>query len=225
MRKFVLLLAILVLPGLAMAQPVIVPTAVTVDLLGGDHGTGVPLVQLPEASPAGVIDLWMVINSDGDLDGLQWLLDDPNGVFTDVGDATPSADQYPAVPGMFFTAGFGSAFHLNDATYWATGEYSASADPFSGPAKDVIFKNTGFVSQANLVNATVIGYELSYPANLALGQYPISLAGSSIWTSQDAGGASLNGPLGGNSFILEVVPEPTTALLLLGALPFLRRRR
>ena len=227
MRRVILLLAmaaILALPGLALAQPTVVPTYADVDLKAGDHGTGGVAALSAPPNTAGTMDLWMYVTSDGDLDGLQWDIE-VNGVnnqtlFSHDAMAAPSADLYP--PYNAQTAGFGEVFSASDGTKWATGDFTASANPFDNAASEYIFR-TGFTDVAHLSDATVIGYEISWTAALPADDYTFSI--ESKWTSQDAMGDPLEGSLGGDDFVLTITPEPATALLLLGALPIMRRRR
>jgi hypothetical protein len=231
MRKFLLLLAILALPGLAIAAPPDdVPSTVTVDLKAGDHGTGGVASLSVAPGVGGTIDLWMYITSDGDLDGAQWDIEvngtNDTSLFSFDGLATPSADQYPSYPGVFYDDGLGEAFRMNDATYWNLGDYSPSTTPLDNSASEVIFKNTGFNDVSHINNGqTMIGYEFSWDSSLAQGDYTFSLGSNDKWTSQDASGNYLEGTLSGDDFVLTITPEPATVLLLLGALPFMRRRR
>ena len=239
MRKFVLLLAIaalLALPGLAMAAgPAIVPNTATVDLLTGTHvvGDSAPVSLTGEASSisspfgvGGTFDLWMIVTSDGDLDGLQWDFEINS---TDKStDLTVNGKSFPNffAPTTSGADGFGSVYDTGFVPVrWAPGDYTGSASVFDSTTGEVLFRNSGFTPKADLQSGSVQGYDLSWSAALPIGTYNVGLSARSKWTSQDATGASLEGQLTGDDFVLTITPEPATALLLLGALPFMRRRR
>jgi hypothetical protein len=205
-----------------------VPEVVTIGLRAGEHDTGgVPTMSVV-AGDGGSLDLWMYVTSDGDLDGMQWDFEingaDASTDLTVTGKASPSFFGTAAGAegfGSVFCAGFGCP-----TTYFAIGDFTPSDDVLdTATGSELLFRSSGYTAMANLQGATVVGYELAWDTSLPVGTYTVSLSGGSIWTSADADGILLSGPLTDANFVLTVVPEPATALLLLGALPLLRRRR
>jgi MYXO-CTERM domain-containing protein len=189
MRKLVLALAILALPGLAMAQP-------NLDATQG----GLTAISVPIGAPITVdVDLGAAttVNS-----GLQYNL-------------TVDAGASDAL----FTVQ--SVTDMSPGTVLPVGGFVAGT----------------LVAPINLgaSNPTAEGYFniAPYGPGLPIAQWVLTCAAVGVYTIQaDTPMNASNGADGipwttgmGKALVVTVTPEPATALLLLGALPFLRRRR
>jgi MYXO-CTERM domain-containing protein len=241
--KLILVCAgLLILPAMAWGAHA-VPSGVTVDLVAGTHvafdGAPVALTGPTSAISAefgvgGSFDLWMIVETDGDIDGFQWdfTINGANSS-SDIVSGSPKASPsyYGAAAGA---EGYGSLFcsGFGCGGLFAIGDYSTiSVDVFDDSIDSELVATAGagsFVSAGNFNGgASLVGYDMAWGASLPVGTYTVSLSPGSFWTSQDASHALLSGSMQtpGSSFVLTITPEPATALLLLGALPFLRRRR
>ncbi len=222
MRKVALVLGILLVPALAMGQEV------SLSVVSGDY-PGPYVSELgPLTGPGDQLVIWTVLEADTNvLDGVQYKLhvnnDADNDAFNFVG--------YPSQGKIFnlFNAfpGLGDAFDLlGDLTDWAPGDYGVQA-PGQGinELNEVIFTNTGSPS-IDVGGETLVGYIIeataSYDPNKV---YEISALGPvDGGPNAEFSATPENGPITAGSSLL-ITPEPTSALLLLAAVPFLRRRR
>ena len=198
MRKFVLLLAILALPGLAMAQP-----------------------QLDVSSPSAVGGVITV-----DLNALAPITIDVSCPATST---VTSTMQYSLTAGAA-DAGldFGGLAHsaiLPPAQYFQLMYFGGVANMPALIGQSMAVVNTTVAEGYNMTlpcYGAVATWTLNPNASLAAGSYTIS-ADQLVWPQNSIDGVPFTGI--GQTLTLNVVPEPATALLLLGALPFLRRRR
>jgi hypothetical protein len=202
MRKFVLLLAILALPGLAMAQmDVSSPDDLASDGLADGVITIAPaagqVITIDVATSAGT-----TVNST-----LQYSL---TANAADAGLDYTALAQSPMVPPQYF-----SLFYFGGVGLWSpslVGSSMAVVNTTVAEGYNVSLASSGLVAT----------WTLTTNASLAPGTYVIQ-ADSLVFASNSIDGVPMGGT--GQHLTLNVVPEPATALLLLGALPFLRRRR
>lgn len=234
MRKLSVVLGVLLVPALAMAQNV------SLDALSGnwadvEGGSGSSSYDSGGVTiPAGTQwVVWTLIHTDVPLDGFQWALHANGGAddgsFQIAGYAHgPLYDQYLNA----VVDGYGSTFFVpdfitpSDPTRWGYTEYSKLAVPKPLGTTELMFSNDA--PKTGLDNKTFVGYIVENTVDLTSGSYAIDINGpvqgaeNGFWTS--SGNSPSSGPLSGSSFVISV-PEPASALLLLAAVPFLRRRR
>lgn len=129
--------------------------------------------------------------------------------------------------GVFDSSGF-------DDTIFGKGDYipgfNAAPTTFAAANPEVVFRNTGetqaiYVAPAEAAQNKLITYQIASTMGLAAGTYEITVgdkAGLGFSACNDASGCVT--PSAGLLRLI-VVPEPASALLLLAAVPFLRRRR
>ena len=208
MRKLVLLLAILALPGLAMAQPTMdasSPADLDLDgIINYDPNIDTQIVVDVALGPATTVNgaCQYSLSIDGMANDADWDLGNvaqTNGLFFMGGAMTDTA-------GGTMPAGYlvGQSMAIVNATvaegYMAMGAY--------GPGAPMA---TWTITGNNAVLSTKVG-----TSQLIQADFP-------VWPSNNVDGAPLAGA--GVALLVNIVPEPATALLLLGAIPFLRRRR
>ena len=235
-KSFIVALAVLFAPALAMAQNV------SLDTVGGtwqeaEAGTASSGMSTPAPLAAGTqLTLWTVLHTDTAIDGIQWALHvnggADNGLFEIVGYA--GGKIYDAFGGAPGTDGYGSTFtaaifpNPADPLLWPVAEYTRFGGfPQAMGQNELMFPNTdGLKQAADIDGKTYIGYVVQNKVDLPEGTYDISINGpvagspTALWTSSPA-----SVELTGAAYSIEVTPEPTSALLLLAAVPFLRRRR
>jgi hypothetical protein len=216
MRKLVLLLAILALPGLALGQ--------TLDVgIGGVPGVSIVNTGAP-------ITLDVLITTPMQIDGAQYSLT-AELLLGGVPQGPMSADGMvtydPVAP-------------FANGTVFAIGDYnSAIGVPAGAPmgAGLTMAAINGGMGPELYFNGVVGGGPAPQVLGL-LAQYVVTVAplgpGMSVQIRADVdpgfgNGYLTNGGAGGGawhqSLPLTITPEPASILLLLGALPFLRRRR
>jgi hypothetical protein len=216
MRKLVLLLAILALPGLALGQP-------QLDVgVGGAPGA---VVAVP---PLGPIVIDVLLTSGIPLDGAQYSLSAElviGGVPMGPGSGDPLVMYDPVTPwinGTLFT-GVGLDYVMLIGTGAGNGATMAMMN-MSGP--EMYFKGSGSIAPQP-VPALLAQYVI-HVAPLAPGDRLLITAGADPM-GMFGNGYIINGGAGGGPWHpgvpLVITPEPASILLLLGALPFLRRRR
>ena len=218
MRKFVLLLAILALPGLAFGQPPVVYMSAEV--------AGSNTVDMQAPGPI-VIDVFInVTNAAGGPDGWQYNLSVDGGA----NDHVLTTDPNPDIVWGIFQPGL---FMVTPAEYIGVGQN----------------KNIWDLTNTTLAGCNAVGAEVwqmaagSLPVGkFLLGQYGMSFNGpvgtyvidlnsnnygwgSGVVTYNSGANNTTMVPPGDGSDLLTITPEPASILLLLGALPFLRRRR
>jgi hypothetical protein len=197
MRKLVLLLAILALPGLAMAQPAM--DAISPDDGGAIDQDGIVGQVTVNQGQAVVVDVSLA-GATTVTAGLQYSLTADGGVsdnlMTVVGYARTEAALFP-IGGL--AANPAPAFPINLGVNNAVAEGYMAFAPYAGPP----------IASWVITCATVGTYLI---------QSDTLLYGSNGVDGMPFAGAGI--PL-----VLKVVPEPATLSLLLLGLPFLRRRR
>jgi hypothetical protein len=208
MRKLVLLLAILALPGLAFGQ-------VSLDVGVGGVPGGV--------SGGGAIAIDVLLNTPIPLDGVQYSLSaELNGMGAGSGDALVTYDVItPWVNGTTFT-GLGGDYTQLIGVGAGNGMTMAAMN-MMGP--ELYFKSFG-TTPAPLAAALVATYNVTVaPLNpgdvlvITAGADPMGMFGNGYSYAGGTQGGPFHPGLG------LTIPEPASILLLLGALPFLRRRR
>ncbi len=224
-KKVLIAGLLLMLPAVGFAQEV------SLSVVAGNtfDGPFTDSVVLPTAPSGTEIVIWTFVESSVPLDGLGYKLhvnsDADNGKF-EIADYAPGklssfGDQFD---------GLGEAFALipdPTETDFSTAAYAFATTPISlADLNEVIFE-TNTVPNVAAEGESVIGYILKTTTDLAPGDYVVSALGpidgspNAEWSSTPQ-----NGPLtAGNDLTITVLPEPTSALLLLAAVPFLRRRR
>lgn len=134
---------------------------------------------------------------------------------------------------------FDTAF---DTTIFLRTDYTAGFGPnavtptavpvtLAGAAPDVIFRTSGeteaiYIAPADAAHNKVVTYQIASVGELLPGTYTLSIgdkAGLGFKACNNTAGC-VNASSGVTS-VLTVLPEPASALLLLAAVPFLRRRR
>jgi hypothetical protein len=228
MRKLSVFLGVLLMPALAMAQNlnVVNGTYAQADAAGASSLYDSGGVTIPSGSQW---EIWTVIDTPIDLDGMQWALHANGGADDGKFDIVGYADGplHAEVP-IDNYKGFGSAFSsifVPDGTKFGSGDLTKGVTPFGLGTTELLFAQTGFKAAASIDGKSLVGYILQNNVDLTSGTYDISVngpiqgAGTALWIS-----TPLNGELTGSAFTI-AVPEPTSALLLLAAVPFLRRRR
>jgi hypothetical protein len=213
MRKLVLLLAILALPGLAFGDPEHLDVGI-----GGLPGG---VISMPPAVNPITIDV--LLTSAIAIDGAQYsLYTDLNGMGPGSGDHLVTYDALtPWINGVLFM-GLGIDYQMHIGTGAGAGMTMAAINM---QAPEMYFKNYGSVPPvvAGLLAQYVIHVAPLNPGDtLAIyaGADPMGMFGNGYITYGGAGG----GPWHQGAPLI-ITPEPATMLLLLGALPFLRRRR
>ena len=200
MKKYVLLLAILVLPGLAMGQPTLdvfpqggspTPGLITYDPRPGNDTQIVFDVHVDGITPMGGLQYSVAI--DAQANDADWLLNNvvQKSFMMFMGGAMTWAPSLVGAPMNIVNAttaegymgGCGPGQHLAE---WTLDGVNAQLIPKIGTIQIV---------QADI---------MVWPGN-GIDQVPFVGAGISL--------------------PVQIVPEPASVLLLLGALPFLRRRR
>jgi hypothetical protein len=224
MRKFVLLLAVaamLALPGITMGQ--------NVYLFAVEKSSGSNVIPVPPA-PGTMIQIEVYSVSDVNLDGVQFSFS-VNGGANDadlntaaaglLGDA-PGRPTFPPTPvgewdiGDYnFATGFGSVYGTSTPLPAVN---AASPEVWATPAGSQVAAGTRFIDT----------YQVIYNGGSGVQVINLNLDVYGHGNSYIYGGGSSSGnyaPPGDGSANLTIMPEPATALLLIGALPFLRRRR
>ena len=220
MKKGVLIvaMAILALPGLAMAQPIANVTQNAASTIPVD-GAGV-LQFDPGIHTSIIIDVVADWQTNQHYAATYYVASDLNSGGLGTGDTDWTYDLTNFIiqgnsyldPGERMGSGIAAGLDLGQA--WAAGrqQYATFMSIYGpGPvilaSHEIVFAGPGTLNDLYTIDAS------SQIGGLACG-----LAGPA------SGGASLL-YAGGTPLQVEIVPEPATALLLLGAIPFLRRRR
>ena len=221
MRKFVLALAIaalLALPGMSFGQNDIYAVSGYLDappgVLDGVADSGVPAISIP-AGPAGtpiVVDI--AIESAVQWAGATFVLTADSGGGPMSGNADWIYSAFVSSP-------------MITAADWGAGGGDPVTKGQMGSPLGMAFGPTAFFNQMGWYaagEAQVCSFTLMSAAPLLVGQSWM------IEADFDPGvGVGVTPPgafsPGSADLLVNVVPEPATALLLLGALPFLRRRR
>ena len=197
MRKLVLALAILALPGLAMAQPTLdVSESVTkAPIIAYDPSVDTQIVIDVDLGPLTAVAaaLQYSVCIDGMANDADWILGNvvqTNGLFQ-MGGAMPSGLA-------------GSPMNVVNAT---VAEGYMAMMPY-GPGAPIA---TWTLAGNNAALAGKVGTTQLIQADIM------------VWPTNGVDGAPF--PVLGMPLLVDIVPEPATALLLLGAIPFLRRRR
>ena len=220
MRKLILLLAILALPGLAMAEHL--------DVVSG----GAPAILVDPMVSTGPIVIDILLTTAIPLDGAQYSLSaDLNGGGPGTGDGLVSYDA--ATPWVHalgptgFTGLGGDYVQLIGVGAIPPGSTFAAVNTM-GP--ELYFKSFGQTPLLN--NALLCSYTIHLTGPVSLGDQIVIMAGADPGPGPNGmfGNGYISGTAGGPwhpgaPLVIDIVPEPATMLLLLGALPFLRRRR
>ena len=220
MRKFVLALAIaamLALPGLVFGQ------GAQIDVQDSGGGTEIDFNPLTDTSI--VIDC--MLTNTMTIGGAQYsLMAAKNGGAQSSGDADLKFAATPWVNGSLFGSG----------DYWAG--VGANTNQGAGVTMAVVNGASGYsemyfsmTSLAPQAGGLLASYELQPAVTLTVGDtYVIVANGDPPGQTRGNGWLNETGTGGGSwddgtGLTVNIVPEPATALLLLGLLPFLRRRR
>ena len=211
----VLLLAILALPGLALGQQPVLD-------VGFAGAPGVTISQTVNPNP---ITIDVLLTTSIPLDGAQYSLSaDYNGGGPGSGDAMVTYDAVtPWINGTVFTGIGGDYVQLIGVSPAALGATMAMVN-MMGP--DMYFKQFG--STASPLTAALVAQYVIHVAPLNPGDTLAIMAGADPLNAFGNGYITLGGAGGGPwhpGAPLIITPEPASILLLLGALPFLRRRR
>jgi hypothetical protein len=226
-------ITLLVAAAIATAQDV-----VTLDIVSGPHPgpyvSSATYNTVSEFGPGSQLTLWTVVHTGMALDGIEYRLhvndDADNDKFDLVGYAVgPLSPLEPVLmypPGTL--SGYGTGFaYSGPPTGFTPADYTKKTMPvgLDNPVNtEAIFSTTS--SAENLEGKTLIGYVIEANGLFTAGTYEFSALGSigtaptAEWVSTPQAGTITTG----NNFILTVLPEPTSVLLLLAAIPFVRRR-
>jgi len=200
MRKLVLVVAILALPGLAFASKLDVQS-------GGASAITLPLNS---AGPI-VIDVMLTDTIAGAIDGALYNIHANNGAADALFDITTYAN------GNLFLAG----------DYLMGVAAGGNVPPFNMaavPSSEGYAKTSGALLDG--ASGTLATYTIQPVAPLAAGVYVISVTyDPDGYNGVSAGGSIFGFDPASVPLTINVLPEPASALLLLGAIPFLRRRR
>ena len=210
MRKLVLLLAILTLPGLALGQ--------SLDIGVG----GAPVGSILQSANPNPIIIDVLLNTPIPLGGVQYSISaELNGGGPGSGDTLVTYDlTTPWINGALFTGVGGD--YLGVIGVGAGNGQTMQAVNMTAP--DSYFKNFGTTPApltAGLVAQYVIHVAPLNPGDslaITAGANPYAYMANGYITATGAGPWHPGAPL-------IITPEPASILLLLGALPFLRRRR
>lgn len=235
MKKGVLIVAIaalLALPGVTLAQsaPIGVVQASAV------HSTPAPGVPQVDGSGAiqfdptihtsiivdvvvldpAIPDTWMAnyflssnLNAGGITSGdADWMFDPVNArvALGPIGAAFQPTDR--------IVGGIAGGLTLAQAGAGGIEQYMTFGLPFMSPV--LVMSH-----ELQLVGSPVVGDQYLIHSDLNAYGSPSPLPGSGSFTA----GGGLIPFVGGQPLVVDIVPEPASVLLLLGALPFLRRRR
>jgi len=220
MKRYLVLavMALLALPVMTMAW--------TIELDLAQTGTGATAISVAPGTAISV-DVRLTSNyqytaapppNPKGLDGIQYQIESDSKV-------TDGLWNFPT-DGTAMT--LGTVFASSELT-----SQIATYAPYGAPYNNLAVINSygaevGFKGQGTWVlasnNALVATYAMIAPS--APGVYVLSgIKNDYGWGNNPAPVASTGGYTGGDSLTVTVTPEPATALLLIGAIPFLRRRR
>ena len=219
----VLLLAILALPGLALGQQQYL------DVVSG--GASAILVN-DQPLPQGPITIDVLLTTAIVLDGAQYSLSaNLNGMGPGSGDGLITYDMatpwihgpLPGNPGATGFTGLGGDYVQLIGVGMGNGATMAAIN-LMGP--ELYFKTFGQTPLLN--NALLASYVIHVTGPVVIGDQIAIMAGAD--PNNMFGNGYISGAAGGPwdqgaPLIIDIVPEPASILLLLGALPFLRRRR
>ena len=162
--------------------------------------------------PGESFSLGIILNSDQSIGGVQWQLS-----------ASGPGDQ----SNLFVTEGQrGELFSDSDQNKFLNVEFVSTYAAGAGMGTvnpELIFKFFGEAGQTDLgiFPGGLLAYNVDVPVGMTPGLYDISLT-DTILTNSAVEATLIPDVIGAR---IEVLPEPTSALLLLAAVPFLRRRR
>ena len=231
MRKVILALAIaamLALPGITFGQPAPAPWEIAVQ----ENGTGLTSIDFPLGTPSLVIDVIVISPPNNGFDGASfYITTDKNAGGLTSGDADWIYD--PSVPftnsGLFTFIGPASPA---DEYLSGIGNGGYNGAPLAAPIAAGVAEAWwagGLLPQAGPAGAVIATYEIQ-PIGVAVGDTYLLFASDKPPLPVGQGYSGYYGYYGGpwqmeHPLLINITPEPATALLLLGALPFLRRRR
>ena len=223
MRKVIVALAaLLVLPAVAFGQPAVQPSYINIDIVGTGGETG-------SDNFAGPWDVWARLSSDGDADGVQYTLQVTRtsdgsvandmfemAAFLDFGNAVTTAGPFPPPPPELFN---GNADFIPGSANFGWDTFARPREPVGSGNPDVWLKGAGYYGGPK--PGALVGVTIAATGDLTGDNYLIGIAPGGRGVSTNGNPDAFD--LGGGTYL--IIPEPASALLLLLAVPFLRRRR